>query len=121
MKTQPASARPYRLRSHLLGLFLVLFSLNGFSQAPQKTETKAAITTLQKVVDGIKEKNVSIKNAEHLNIMVNDKLVENLQGFILDPKNIAMVEVLVLEPKAGSSQRVDPSIIINTKIINTKH
>lgn len=123
MKTQSALNRHYKptgkTTNNLLWLVLVLFSLNGFSQTFKKSDpipnTKDTTTTLQKVVDQIKQKNESIKNAEHLNIMVNDKLVENLQGFILDPKNIALVEVLVLEPKAGSGQQIYPSIIINTR------
>lgn len=108
MKTQSIS----------LWLFLVLFSLNGFSQTVQKPQAdaknKTEITTLQKVVDDIKAQNESIKNVEHPTIMVNDMLVDNLQSFIINPKDIAMVEVLVLEPKPNG-ERINPSIIINTK------
>lgn len=102
---------------NLLSLAILLVSLNGFAQnnMPLKSENNTRLTTLQKVVDGIKEKNASIRNEQNVNVMVNDKLVENLQSFTIDPKSIALVEVVVLDPKPGSEQRVNPSIIINTK------
>lgn len=102
---------------NLLSLALLLVSLNGFAQdnTAVKLENNSRLTTLQKVVDGIKEKNASIRNEQNVNVMVNDKLVENLQSFTIDPKSIALVEVVVLDPKPGSEQRVNPSIIINTK------
>lgn len=118
MKTQSNTTGHYQLTTPLFNtmawLFLVLFSLNGFSQAKAVANPKTELTTLQKVVDDIKAKNQSLKNVEHPTIMVNDKLVENLKTFIINPKNIAMVEVLVLEPKANG-ERINPSIIINTK------
>ena len=94
----------------------ILISLTGFSQtsANETTNSKAHLTTLQNVVERIKEKNNSIKNAECVNVMVNDLLIKDLHEFIIDPKSIAAVEVLVLEPKAGA-ERINPSIIINTK------
>lgn len=104
---------------NLLVLALLLFSLNSFAQEniTVQPETDSRFTTLQKVVDGIKQKNPSIRNEEHVNVMVNDRLVENenLQNFTIDPKSIALVEVVVLDPKPGSEQRINPSIIINTK------
>ena len=100
--------------SGLLWLFLILFSLNGFAQAKAVPHPKTEITTLQKVVDDIKANNESIKHAEHVTIMVDEMLIENLKTFKINPKNIAMVEVLVLEPKANG-ERVNPSIIINTR------
>lgn len=104
-------------QKNLFSLALLLFSLNGFAQedASAKPEINPRLTTLQKVVDGIKEKNASIRNKEHVNVMVNDRLVENLQNFTIDPKSIALVEVVVLDPKPGSEQGTNPSIIINTK------
>lgn len=96
---------------NLLTAMLLLASLHGFSQtATDKTQ----VTTLQNYVDGIKEKNPSIKNVDSVNVMVNDKLVTDLQTVIIDPKRIALLEVLVLEPKPGST-KINPSIIINTK------
>jgi|SRR6218665_1387162 len=116
MKTQPTHTAPSgKILNNLVALLFALFSLNGFSQSSDTEESNKNLTTLQKVVDGIKEKNESIKNEETVNVMVNDKLVEDLQNFIIDPKRIAMVEVLVLEPKNGSRERIIPSIIINTK------
>lgn len=102
---------------NLLSLALLLFSMNGFAQedTTAKPITNSHLTTLQKVVDGIKEKNPSIRNEENLNVMVNDRLVDNLQSFTIDPKSIALVEVVVLDPKPGSEQQINPSIIINTK------
>lgn len=87
-----------------------MIPLLGFSQS----ETKSNVTTLEKVVAGIKEKNESIKDAEHVNVMVNDLLIRDLKDFKIDPKDIAMVEVLDLSPKAGTSERIK-SIIINTR------
>ncbi len=101
-------------------LFLIFTSFSAFSQPIRNTQQSTIsnnneqLTSLETVVEDIKENNDSIKNAAHINVMVNDKLVENLRDFILDPKSIAMVEVLVLEPKAGK-ERISPSIIINTK------
>lgn len=116
MKTQPTHFAPSgKTLNSLAALLFALFSLNCFSQSDDTAQSNKNLTTLQKVVDGIKEKNQSIKNEETVNVMVNDKLVEDLQNFTIDPKRIAMVEVLVLEPKNGSRERVVPSIIINTK------
>ncbi len=122
MKKQSNPIAHYPLTNQLTGgllwLFLILFSLNGFSQEAKKpqaaTTSKTELTTLQKVVDEIREQNASIKNVEHLTIMVDEMLVKNLQTFKINPKNIAMVEVLVLQPKANG-ERVNPSIIINTR------
>lgn len=126
MKTQLVLIRCYKITvarfQNGLSLLLILISLNCFSQTvANKSEpvisNKEHLTTLQNVVDGIKEKNKSIKNVEHVNVMVNDMLIENLQDFNIDPKSISMVEVLVLEPKAGTGERINPSIIIDTKKI----
>ncbi|MCF6132893.1 hypothetical protein [Flavobacterium wongokense] len=95
---------------NILSLLFILVSLNGFSQ----TVDKSNLTTLQNVVENIKQKNESIKNVESVNVMVNDVLIKDLQDFTIDPKSIAMVEVLVLKPKADGAQ-IKPSIIINTK------
>ncbi len=102
--------------ANLLSLLFILISLNGFSQTStnETKNRKAQLTTLQNVVEEIKEKNSSIKNVECVNVMVNELLIEDLHEFIIDPKSIAAVEVLVLEPKAGA-ERINPSIIINTK------
>jgi hypothetical protein len=104
MKTQPTI-------QNILSLVLILVSLNGFSQA---VPGKSNLTTLQNVVENIKEKNVSIKNVEHVNVMVNDMLIKDLRDVTIDPKSISMVEVLVLKPKPDG-ERINPSIIINTK------
>lgn len=100
--------------ANLISLLVVLISQNGFSQTAKQSAKKTNLTTLQAVVEGIKKNNKSIKNVENLNVMVDDMLVTDLHDFIIDPKHIAMVEVLVLEPKAGGEQ-INPSIIINTK------
>lgn len=104
-------------QKNLFSVALLLLTLNSFAQdaTSVKPENNSRLTTLQQFVDSIKEKNESIKNEQNLNVMVNDKLVENLHNFTIDPKNIALVEVVVLEPKAGAEQRINPSIIINTK------
>lgn len=98
---------------NILSLVLFLISFNTFSQTAANDDNQK-MKSLQTVVEGIKEKNESIKNVENVNVMVNDMLIENPQDFKIDPKNIAMVEVVVLTPKAGA-ERMKPSIIINTK------
>lgn len=108
MKTQFLPTGNYKT---LLSLVLFLFTMNGFSQ---QTSGDERLTSLQTVVENIKAKNESIKNEEHVNVMVNDMLIEDLLDFKIDPAKIAMVEVVVLAPKAGN-ERVKPSIIINTK------
>ncbi len=118
MKTLTNPTGNHTLTTSLLNtvacLFVMLFSLNGLSQAKPMANPKTELTTLQKVVDDIKAKNESIKNEKNITIMVDEMLVNNLQTFIINPKNIAMVEVLVLEPKPNG-EKIKPSIIINTK------
>ncbi len=108
MKTLPTFTNFYKT---ILGLSL-LVSLNGFSQ--NTTTNNGRVTTLQNVVEDIKSKNEVLKNADHVNVMVNDVLVEDLKDFTIDPKSIALVEVLDLNPKSGGNERIK-SIIINTK------
>lgn len=94
----------------LVYLIFLLIPLLGFSQA----KDKGNVTTLEQVVENIKAKNESIKDAEHVNVMVNDMLIQDIKEFKIDPKSIAAVEVLVLNPKSGSNERIK-SIIINTR------
>lgn len=108
LSSQPASSNKVILT--LVYLIFLLIPLLGFSQ----TKAESNVTTLEKVVENIKAKNESIKDAEHVNVMVNDLLIQDLKDFKIDPQNIAMVEVLVLNPKAGSNERIK-SIIINTR------
>lgn len=114
MKPQSTSAKNLKvvLTQRLLWLALALFSVEGFSQN-SSNQDNPKLTSLETFVENIKAKNESIKNADHLNVMVNDKLVYNLSDFTIDPKSVALVEVLVLKPREG--QQLNPSIIINTK------
>ena len=48
--------------------------------------------------------------------MVNDLLIEDLDGFKIEPKNVSKLEVLVLEPNGAKQEERKPSIIITTKI-----
>lgn len=100
------------LMQWLLGVALLLCSIDGFSQ--RANQPNQQLTSLENVVEDIKAKNESIKDAEQVNVMVNDLLILDLKDFKIDPKSIAMVEVLDLNPKAGSSKRIK-SIIINTR------
>lgn len=98
----------------LLTALLFFTGFLGFSQNLPENSNNRNLTTLQKYVDGIRQKNTAIKNADSINVMVNDKLVYNLKAFTIDPKRIALVEILVLDPKPGKD-RINPSIIINIK------
>jgi hypothetical protein len=115
MKTQatPANNSTRNLFDTVLSVLFLFISITAFSQAKPESSNKG-MTSLLTVVEGIKEKNESIKNVEHINVMVNDLLIENLVDYTIDPKSIAVVEVVVLEPKAGSP-KLNPSIIINTR------
>lgn len=99
----------------LLWTALVLCPLLGFSQTVKSVPpSNNKLTTLEQVVENIKQNNQSIKNADNVNVMVNDMLIKDLKDFTLDPKNISMVEVLVLKPQTNGGKQIN-SIIINTK------
>lgn len=95
-------------------LLIALISLNSFSQK-KSNETIQKPITLQEFVENIKAQNESIKNVVNLNVMVDDILIENLLDFKIDPKNVANIEILVMEPKDAYQHRSKPSIIIKTK------
>lgn len=48
--------------------------------------------------------------------MVNDLLIENLNEYRINPKNISRLEILVLDPKGVNREGTKPSIIITTKV-----
>lgn len=70
--------------------------------------------TLKEFIEQVKEKNESIKNADSVNVMINDLLIENHDEYKIDPKNISRMEILVIDPKKNTNN-VKPSIIIGTK------
>ncbi|WP_395062016.1 hypothetical protein [Flavobacterium sp.] len=94
-------------------LFLILISSNVFSQK-SSNKTVSEPITLEKFVENIKEQNQSLKNSDSINVMVNDLLIENLETYMIDPKNISKLEILVLDPKRINQTK--PSIIITTRI-----
>ena len=81
-------------------------------------QNEPRLITLQKLVDIIKSEEKSLQNVEAVNVMVNDMLIENLQDYMINPKNIAQQEVLVLNVNGVNSDATRASIIINT--INSK-
>ncbi len=93
-------------------LLLNLIALNVSSQ--NKSSDTTASITLQEFVEKIKTQNESIKNVEKVNVMVNDLLIENLSEYMIDPKSVSKMEVLVLDSK-GTNRGTKPSIIITTK------
>jgi len=94
-------------------LFLILISSNVFSQK-NSNKTVSEPITLEKFVEKIKDQNESLKNVESINVMVNDLLIDNLEAYMIDPKNISKLEILVLDPKQINQTK--PSIIITTRI-----
>ena len=106
-----------------LTLFLLLFSIVIYSQksgtsSNTSMQNEPRLITLQKLVDIIKSEEKSLQNVEAVNVMVNDMLIENLQDYMINPKNIAQQEVLVLNVNGVNSDATRASIIINT--INSK-
>ncbi len=96
-------------------LFLILISVNVFSQKNLNQPVSESIT-LQEFVEKTKAQNESIKNAQNINVMVNDLLIENLTEYKINPKNISRMEILVLDTKGVNREGTKPSIIITTKI-----
>jgi hypothetical protein len=99
----------------ILILFLISISVNVYSQENLNKTTSESIT-LQEFVKKTKAQNESIKNAESVNVMVNDLLIENLNEYRINPKNISRLEILVLDPKGVNREGTKPSIIITTKV-----
>ena len=79
-------------------------------------KNKTATISLTEFIETVKAKNQSIKNSKNINVMVNDLLIEDLDGFKIEPKNVSKLEVLVLEPNGAKQEERKPSIIITTKI-----
>lgn len=100
----------------MLPLLLFLLSTAAFSQdnADNTAIVGQGLISLEEFVSGLKSRNESIKDAESVNVMVNDLLIENLKDYKIDPKNISKMEILVLEPNDAQRRR-KPSIIITTK------
>lgn len=98
-------------------ILLILISLNVLSQnnADDSNKNATESITLREFVEKIKSQTESIKNAESINVMVDDLLMEKLDEYMINPKNVLNVEILVLEPHDGNYQRSKPSIIIKTK------
>lgn len=89
----------------------LLFILSVSSNAQ---ENQNSITLFQ-FIEELKTKNESIKNAESVNVMVNDVLIENQKDYKIDPKNVSRMEILVIDPKKNINN-IQPSIIISTRI-----
>ncbi|MDI1317153.1 hypothetical protein [Flavobacterium sp.] len=104
-----------------LTIFLALLSLTAFSQ-PNSSSTEKAVAdkqngaiTLQKLVDKIKLENESLRNAKAINVMVNDLMIDDLDTFMIEPKNILRTQVLILDQNGANRDGMKPSIIINTR------
>ena len=89
-------------------LILLLFSITF--QAQENNQT----ITLSEFINQQKEKNESLKTYDKVNVMVNDLLIENHSEYLIDPKNIIRIEILVIDPKKNTNN-VIPSIIIGTR------
>lgn len=96
-------------------LSFILIAINGYSQQ-KSSASSSELLTLKEFVERTKTKNENIKNATDVNVMVNDVLIENLNEFTIDPKNIARMEILILPKKAEDAEELKPSIIITTRI-----
>jgi ABC-type transporter MlaC component len=99
-------------------LLFILVSIGASSQnlVSDTNKNKMASISLTEFVARIKAQNESLKNAKNIQVMVNDLLIENADTFLIDPKNVAKMEVLVLEPNGINREATQPSIIIYTKI-----
>ena len=100
---------------------LVFITLSAFSQTNSTTteqvvtEKKNGEISLQKLVNKIKSENESLKNAKAINVMVNDLMIDDLETFMIDPKNISRTQVLILDQNGANRDGMKPSIIINTR------
>ena len=109
------------MKKSVLILFIALFSMSIYSQNGLVSSTTAGIQNnaklipLQKLVDRIKLEDKSLRDATAVNVMVNDLLIENIQDYFIDPKNISAKEVLVLNANDINKEAMKASIIINTK------
>lgn len=102
-------------------IFLVFISLTVYSQTNSNTtelvvtEKQNGIISLRKLVDKIKSENESLRNAKAINVMVNDLMIDDLESFMIDPKNISRTQVLILDQNGANRDGMKPSIIINTR------
>ena len=97
-----------------LAIILIFVNVSSQTAVDEPDKRKAATITLQEFVEKVKAQNESIKNVENVNVMVNDLLIDNLDDYMIDPKNVSKMEVLVLDPKINR-EGTRPSIIITTK------
>lgn len=93
-----------------------IYSQNGLvSSTRAGIQNNAKLIPLQKLVDRIKLEDKSLRDATAVNVMVNDLLIENIQDYFIDPKNISAKEVVVLNANDINKEAMKASIIINTK------
>lgn len=102
-------------------IFLVLLSITAFSQLNSNTteqvvsEKQNGVITLQKLVDKIKSENESLRKAKAINVMVNDLMIDDLEAYLIDPKNVLRTQILILDQNGANRDGMKPSIIINTR------
>lgn len=102
-------------------LLIALFSMSIYSQNGLISSTKVEVQNdgklipLQKLVDKIKLEDKSLRDAKAVNVMVNDLLIENIEDYFIDPKNISTKEVFVMNATGVNTDAMKASIIINTK------
>lgn len=93
-----------------------IYAQNGLvSSTTAGIQNNTKLIPLQKLVDRIKLEDKSLRDATAVNVMVNDLLIENIQDYFIDPKNISAKEVLVLNANDINKEAMKASIIINTK------
>jgi hypothetical protein len=106
-----------------LTLIFVLFSTANYSQNGLVNSTSVDVQNeeilipLQKLIDKIKLEDKSLRDSKavNVNVMVNDLLIENIEDYFIDPKNISLKEVLVLNANDTNKDLMKASIIINTR------
>jgi len=73
----------------VVGIVLLSGCFYGYVEHNRFEAYKTEIKNIAKEQEA---KNESIKNVKNINVMVNDLLIEDLNGFKIDPKNEPKVE-----------------------------
>ena len=101
----------------LIALFsMSIYSQNGLvSSSTAEVQNDGKLIPLQKLVDKIKLQDKSLRDAKAVNVMVNDLLIENIEDYFIDPKNISAKEVFVMNSNGVNTDAMKASIIISTR------
>lgn len=98
----------------LFASVLFLVCITAFSQT-ETTAGNSGLIPLEKFVAKIKSENPSLKNAENINVMINDLLIENQQDYLIDPKNVARMEILATDAKGNPKKNASLIIAMRRK------